>query len=415
MTTKNEQFQLISDDAACAIFSAIKKVETLPCSVRAVGDAWRKWEKAKRDFRERTARQALFCSDTKDVAMSSGYNHAVRNSVHPDFDFQSSPLKAAPADAPAPSNKIEKLVLESLRVYTRDRLNKAQSIVDGLHFSCEALEQPEKFQKAYDLLADAQSKKLFEWFVKYRVAVLLSGSKDAAAELFPPAISSRRWSELCQQAQSLPEAALEQNLVSDLVENFLLDGYNLGGVCGVEPSDWVLDLGAFNGNSSIVFSRAAGPEGKVFAFEPNPSMQEILARNITKMGCDNIAIIPCGAGDRPGQLRFVSQGAASRFDPFGNIEVEVKTVDDFVEKAELPRVDFIKLDVEGFEMPALRGAAGTIRKFRPKLAISVYHLHYDAYAIPLFINDLSPWYRFYLRHNAVIDGEMVLFCQPIES
>jgi FkbM family methyltransferase len=305
-------------------------------------------------------------------------------------------------------------VLDAMRLLLRDRLNKERVIVDGLHFFCEVLEQPHKFQEVYDLLADDESKRTLNWLIKYRVACLMLQSKEKAGELFPPAISPIRWYEMSKKAQSLPERALEENLDIDLIENFLLDGYNLPGICGVEPSDVVLDLGAFNGNSSIALSRPAGEEGKVYAFEPNPVMQEILARNLKKMNCVNVEIIPRGAGDAPNVLKFKIQGAASRFDPFGDVDVQIGRVDDFVVERGLSKVDFIKLDVEGFEMPALRGAASTIRTFRPKLAISVYHLHYDIHAVTLFIRDLCPWYSFYLRHNATHDGEIVLFCQPIQ-
>lgn len=218
---------------------------------------------------------------------------------------------------------------------------------------------------------------------------------------------------ICLKVQNLPEKILEESLEIDLIENFLLDGYNLSGICGAEHNDVVLDLGAFNGNSSIALSRLVGDQGKIYAFEPNPVMQQILARNLAKMNCSNVEIVPRGAGDKPDVLKFTAQGAASRFDPYGDVDVQIGRVDDFVVERGLSKVDFIKLDVEGFEMPALRGSTSTIRKFRPKLAVSVYHLHYDVHAIALFIRDICPWYKFYLRHNASMDGEIVLFCQPV--
>jgi FkbM family methyltransferase len=311
------------------------------------------------------------------------------------------------------SDEIETSILDAMRILLRDRLNKEQVIVDGLHFFCEVLEQPHKFQEVYDLLSDDDSKRTLIWLIKFRVACLIRQSKKEASELFPPAISPAEWREMAQMVQLLPEKILEENLEVDLIENFLLDGYNLPGICGVEPNDIVLDLGAFNGNSSIAFSRPIGKEGKVYAFEPNPTMQEILARNLAAMNCNNVEIVPRGAGDKHDVLKFTVQGAASRFDPFGDVDVQVGRVDDFVVERGLSKVDFIKLDVEGHEMPALRGAASTIRTFRPKLAVSVYHLHYDLHAITLFIRDVCPWYKFYLRHNATHDGEVVLFCQPI--
>jgi predicted O-methyltransferase YrrM len=88
-----------------------------------------------------------------------------------------------------------------------------------------------------------------------------------------------------RQAEGLPEKRLEENLDLDLIENFVLDGYNLLGLCSFKADDVVLDLGAFNGNSSVALARSAGPGGKVYAFEPNPVMQEILLRNLNKMNC----------------------------------------------------------------------------------------------------------------------------------
>ncbi len=310
-------------------------------------------------------------------------------------------------------DQIGSSVLDALRLLLRDRLNKEQVIVDGLHFFCEVLEQSHKFQEVYDLLADEESKRTLIWLIKFRVACLMLQSKKAAGEFFPPAISPAEWRDMLQKAKNLPEKILEENLDIDLIENFLLDGYNLPGICGVEPNNIVLDLGAFNGNSAIAFSRPAGAQGKVYAFEPNPAMQEVLSRNLALMGCSNVEIVPLGAGDKPEVLKFMVQGAGSRFVPHGEVDVQITRVDDFVAERGLSNVDFIKLDVEGHEMPALRGAASTIRTFRPKLAVCVYHLHYDVHAITLLIRDVCPWYKFYLRHNATHDGEVVLFCKPI--
>lgn len=311
-------------------------------------------------------------------------------------------------------DEIRSSILDGLRILLKDRLGKENRIVPGLHFCCEILEQPHRFQEVHDLLSDDESRMVLRWLVKYKLAYLLLDSQAAAEELFPPLISRAQWHAMSQDVKLSPESALEENLEIDLIENFQLDGYNLAGICGVEPNDVVFDLGAFNGNSAIVFSRSAGAAGVVYAFEPNPTMQEVLARNLHKMGCRNVEIVPRAASDTAGTLKFSVKGAASRLDPNGQVEVEVGKIDSFVVERKLDKVDFIKLDVEGYEMPALRGAASTIRTFRPKLAVSVYHLHYDIHAVTLFIRDVCPWYNFYLRHNAMHDGEIVLFCQPMK-
>jgi hypothetical protein len=77
-------------------------------------------------------------------------------------------------------------------------------------------------------------------------------------------------------------------------------------------------------------------------------------------------------------------------------------------------VDFIKMDVEGAEVEALRGAENTIRKFRPKLAISVYHSISDFVDVFELISSLNLGYRFYLGHYTIHWYETILFamCDP---
>ncbi len=91
------------------------------------------------------------------------------------------------------------------------------------------------------------------------------------------------------------------------------------------------------------------------------------------------------------------------------IRRETLAIDDMVKNEKLDRVDFIKMDIEGAELEALRGAENTIRQFRPKLAISVYHKFDDVWEIPQYIDSLGLGYRFALRHFTIHAEETVLF------
>ena len=75
----------------------------------------------------------------------------------------------------------------------------------------------------------------------------------------------------------------------------------------------------------------------------------------------------------------------------------------------IPRIDFIKMGIEGSELSALRGGESTIRRCRPKLAISLYHRSEDFFAIPLWIDSLGLGYRFFLEHYSIHHEETVLF------
>jgi hypothetical protein len=67
------------------------------------------------------------------------------------------------------------------------------------------------------------------------------------------------------------------------------------------------------------------------------------------------------------------------------------------------------MDVEGFELKALKGASSTIAKFRPKLAISLYHKPEDFFEIPIYLKSYYPFYRLYLDHYTIHAEETVLY------
>jgi hypothetical protein len=74
-------------------------------------------------------------------------------------------------------------------------------------------------------------------------------------------------------------------------------------------------------------------------------------------------------------------------------------------------VDFLKLDIEGSELSALKGAQRTLERFRPSLAISLYHSLDDFVSIPAFLNGLNLGYEWYLDHFTIHREETILFGQ----
>ena len=175
------------------------------------------------------------------------------------------------------------LVFAAIRPFLAARLERETTIVEGLHFFHQLVCDPAGFDRLFEQLDDTESRDVLAWVIQYRVAAYFLQSKQTAGEMFPPQISSYEWDQLTHRARQHEAARLQDNLDSDVVENWLLDGYMLPGHCEVASDDIVFDCGAFNGNSSIVFSRKA-TNGKVFAFEPNPLTAEGLARNIAAMG-----------------------------------------------------------------------------------------------------------------------------------
>ena len=187
----------------------------------------------------------------------------------------------------------------------------------------------------------------------------------------------------------------------------------------VEPGDIALDLGGCYGDTSMVFAHDAGPEGKVLVYEFIPQNIEVIKKNLSINPDlkDRVTIVPHPVWDESDKATyFKDAGAKSRisFEEFEGMDGSTTTlsVDDCVERYGLERVDFIKTDVEGAEPWALRGAEKTLRKYRPKLAVSIYHGMGDFTGLVKQIHDMNLGYKFYIDHATIHASETVLFCMP---
>jgi hypothetical protein len=96
-----------------------------------------------------------------------------------------------------------------------------------------------------------------------------------------------------------------------------------------------------------------------------------------------------------------------------NLEVECITLDEF-KKYNSTKVDFIKFDIEGAELEALKGGIETIINDRPQLAVSIYHSPEDFIEIPVFLMRNLENYKFYIGHYSTGVFETVLYCTPRE-
>lgn len=182
------------------------------------------------------------------------------------------------------------------------------------------------------------------------------------------------------------------------------------------PGDHVVDAGGGVGETALFFADEVGAEGRVHTFEFEPRNLRAIERNrsLNPELSGRIDVLPCALGDRRGaQLWLVGAGGSARVTavrPQGDaLAIRAETLDGLVEDGRIPRVDFVKMDIEGAETAALRGAARTIARFRPRLAISLYHRLSDFWEIPEFVRSLGLGYRFRLGHFSIHREETVLF------
>ena len=118
-------------------------------------------------------------------------------------------------------------------------------------------------------------------------------------------------------------------------------------------------------------------------------------------------LVPYGLWDREDILKFeAADGGFSTIKNTGNMEIKVVSLDDFLNGQE---ATYIKMDIEGAELKALKGAKNTITKYKPKLALCIYHKPLDIIEIPLYLKTIEPRYKFYLRHYSNFHTETVLY------
>lgn len=161
-----------------------------------------------------------------------------------------------------------------------------------------------------------------------------------------------------------------------------------------ESEGFFVDGGCCNGQTSKLFSQWQSCYKGILAFEPDKKNFNECRRMLKTL--NNGILYPYGLGNKEGKCGFVATGSgASYIDVNAENYINIKTLDSIVQKGGYP-VTFIKLDVEGAELDALKGAKKCIQKNLPKLAISAYHKKYDLIELPIYVMSLSDKYRFNL-------------------
>ena len=195
-----------------------------------------------------------------------------------------------------------------------------------------------------------------------------------------------------------------------------------GGAIGCSEGDYVIDAGGCYGDTALYFSHLAGQTGRVASFEFLPQNLSVFRKNLelNPTLARTIRIYENPVWAESGNELFVSgSGPGTRVteNKVAQDATSVSTlkIDDVVGTADFPKVDFIKMDIEGAEQQALRGAEECIRRFKPKLAITVYHSLEDFWEIPRWIDGLGLGYKFYLRHLTIHSEETVLFAKAAKK
>lgn len=170
---------------------------------------------------------------------------------------------------------------------------------------------------------------------------------------------------------------------------YLLEGFK------PETGDCAIDGGAYDGESAVLFLQL---QAKVIAFELDKMNYQVVKEKADRYGfiAENR-----GLGDCEKVLRYTPSGAGSTISNIGEETADIIDIDTYCLKNNIPKVDYIKLDVEGAELDTLKGAVQTIGKWKPKLAISAYHKYEDMWVLGNFIKAVRDDYKFAFRHYKI--------------
>jgi FkbM family methyltransferase len=246
----------------------------------------------------------------------------------------------------------------------------------GVDLPHKVLEAADQVRAAFDLLADDRSRREFVEQLRWRVAgdpAGLSAAEDLRDQYFP------------------------------------------GDLFALVDDEVFVDGGAYDGDTLAVFAeRSGGRFSRYLAIEADPANRALLDERIDALPeiGSRVDVIPLAVGAARGRVRFTADGTSSSASPEGELEVEVAPVDELVDG---DRATFLKFDIEGAEPGALRGAAQTIARHRPIVAVSVYHVQDHLWSLPLLLAELAGEdYEFHLRRYAADIFEEVLYAIPAE-
>lgn len=232
-------------------------------------------------------------------------------------------------------------------------------------------ENYELFRQTYDWLEDEKSKKTMEDYLRGHIELTN----------FP---MTEVWETEDVEKQYFPE---------DVVR--------------LSDREVFVDCGAYTGDTFESFCKRVGGFKKYYAMEPDQTLFEEVRSKIT---AGNAVHIPIGAWDEKGTLDMVVENGCGSIRDLGGADgqrIDTDKIDNLIGDEE--QATFIKMDIEGAELKALKGAAGTIKRDKPKLAVCVYHKREDLITIPQYIKSLAGGYQLYLRAHFPYASEVVLY------
>lgn len=173
-----------------------------------------------------------------------------------------------------------------------------------------------------------------------------------------------------------------------------------------------VDAGSYIGDTVQSLVERDGIPGKIICMDPIKQNIDKLQTYIEHNHLDYVDVYECAVSDHKSEEHFEIENsmAARRSETQGQL-VLCNSIDNIC-LDKYPKIDVIKMDIEGAEVEALNGARQVIQRDKPVLAICVYHKEDDFYTIPKLIKEIYPEYNLYFRHYELSDEETVCYAVP---
>lgn len=265
--------------------------------------------------------------------------------------------------------------LEALEFPIVDRVFHVKFIIDDFLNSIDVLEVIKKLQNTIDILADEESCRVLARLVE---------------EWTKNEYYYGQFDDICSLPQYFPKDLIKGN-----------------------EHEVFVDCGAYNGDTIHDFIQFEnGVFEAYYAFELNKKIYKELKENIHhswKEYESKFILEDKGISDTTKSVMYIDACEGSKVNGAGTEEGTVVSIDDYFYDSD-QKVSFIKMDIEGSEMNALKGAKRTIETYCPQLAVCIYHKPEDFWEIPMYIN--NNWgekYRIYIRHHTELTTETVCY------
>lgn len=252
-----------------------------------------------------------------------------------------------------------------LAFYKYSNFDLASPIFMG-DFKEDYLANQEEYKKTYELLADEKSKEIFEKIINFKISFDFTFMEGFT--------------------NNYEEQYFDKELIPDFKNISFLDG------------------GAYVGDTLEQIVKNYPDYKKIYCIEPNELHLKIAKRDFGDLR--DVEFINCGLGLEKQELK--EENTNTHHGNHNYQAVNLNSVDNLIDE----KVDFIKLDIEGAEQDAIRGAKKTIEKYTPLLAICIYHKASDWYIVPKLVLEINKNYDVYIRHYMEGIYETVMYFIP---